>query len=124
MFPTITGSGASVFVIERSACVLTEVVAVAELFPGVGSVVAVVAVAVLEMTEPLATFAFTCAMTVNVADAPAASVLFVAVNVPVPPTDGVVSVNAGPPVCVAAGSASLSDTVCALLAPLFVSEIV
>ena len=36
--PTVTGSTASVFVIERSAWELSVSVSVAELFPGVGSV--------------------------------------------------------------------------------------
>ncbi len=62
--------------------------------------------------------------------APAARVAAVAVNVPVPPTAGVVSVNAGPLVCIAetkvvfAGTKSDSDTLCASLAPLLDTVIV
>src|SRR5262245_59680563 len=126
----MTGSGESVLVTERSACVSTVVVAVAESFPGVGSVVVVVADAVFVIVDPSSTLALTLTTSVNVAVAPAASVAMLPLNVPVPPTGGLVRVNAGPLVCVAdtnvvlAGIASLSATFCASLAPLLVTVIV
>ena len=54
--PAITGSGESVFTTERSACVLTVVIAVPVLFAGVGSAVVLAAVAELVMVAPLAVF--------------------------------------------------------------------
>src|SRR5436309_626449 len=113
--PALTGSGESVLVTARSAAVLTVVVAVALLFAGTGSTVVDVTLAVLEMVPVAAALTFTTS--VNVAEAPDANVAMFAVAVPVPPTAGVVSVKAGPEVCiietnvVPAGTASASETV-------------
>src|SRR4029077_17523964 len=57
--PAFTGSGAPLFVTERSARAMTPVVAVAELFPGHGSNVSLVAVAVLLSVVPSGVLAFT-----------------------------------------------------------------
>src|SRR5438128_126398 len=123
--PALTGSGESLLVTARSAAVLTVVMAVALLFAGTGSTVVDVTLAVLEMVPVAAALTFTTS--VNVADAPAANVAMFAVAVPVPPTAGVVSVNAGPEVCimetkvVLAGMVSLSETVDATAGPPFVN---
>src|SRR5690348_7620845 len=85
---TQTGSGESVFVTAKSACAITVVVAVAELLPGVGSVVAVVAVAVLVSIVLCGVLALTLTTMVKTAVSPAATVAFVNVTVPVPPTAG------------------------------------
>jgi len=101
------------------------VVAVEVLFGGFASVVADVTLAVLVIVPLAAALTFTT--NVNVAVAPDANVAMFAVTVPVPPTAGVVSVNAGPEVCIIetkvvfAGTASVSETACASLGPLFVS---
>src|SRR2546423_12788529 len=98
--PGWTGSGASDLVTERSAVVvvdaLTSVVAVALLFLGFFSQVSLEMVTVLLITVPSGVSALTLTTSVNVALAPAANVARVAVTVPVPPTGGVVRVNAGP----------------------------
>src|SRR5438093_7181500 len=121
--PALTGSGVSLFATATSA-VLTVVCAVAELFAGFESAVVDVTFAVLVMVPVAAALTFTTR--VNVAEAPAAKLAMFAVAVPVPPTAGVVSVNAGPEVCIIdtnvvfAGMASLSETVDAAAGPLFV----
>src|SRR2546430_6799399 len=99
--PGWTGSGASDLVTERSAVVvvvdaLTSVVAVALLFLGFFSQGSLEMVTVLLITVPSGVSALTLTTSVNVALAPAANVARVAVTVPVPPTGGVVRVNAGP----------------------------
>ena len=97
------------------------------LFAGVGSVVLDDAEAVFVIVVPFAIFAPTLKTSVNVADAPLASVPIVQLTDPVPPTDGFVHVKAGPVFCVSetnvvpAGSVSLSVTLCASLGPLFVT---
>src|SRR2546423_3819101 len=87
--------GERCLLIARSALVWTVVVAVAELLPGVGSVVAFVSVAVLLMIVPLAVPAVTFTTTVKILEALAASVGLVNVNVPVPPA-GTASVRDQP----------------------------
>jgi len=127
--PARTGSGVSDFVIDKSAVVTTAVVSVSLLLPGVASV-GLATVAVLEIVEAAGALELTSTTNVNVAVAPGASVAAVAVNVPVPPTAGFDSVKAGPAVCAAdtnvvfAGTASLSDTLLALLGPLLLTVIV
>src|SRR5438552_2847318 len=106
----------------RSAEVLTVVVAVELLLASVGSVVVVLAVAMLVTVEFLAAPGLTLSTKVKVAVAPAASVAMLAVTVPVLPTPG--AVRSQPPGKVAdtkvavTGMASASDTVWASLGPL------
>src|SRR5205085_10189218 len=76
LLPAITGSGESLLVTAKSTRAMTLVLAVPVLLPGVGSVVALAAVALLLMVEPLATLAFTLTTIVNTAVSPAATVAF------------------------------------------------
>ena len=114
-------------VTDRSAALLTVVVAVALLFPGVGSVVVELTVAVLVIVEPLGVAALTLTTSEKVAVAPAARVAMFAVIVPVPPTAGEVIEEPGPEVCITetkvvfAGVESVRETLCAGLGPLFVN---
>src|SRR5437868_12362608 len=130
LLPAITGSGASDLVTARSAWVLTVVVAVAELLPGVGSLVVVAAVAVLVIVEPLAALALTLTTMVKTAVSPFGTVAFEKTTLPVPPTAGALVDQPLPVVTVAdtnvvlAGSVSPTATVCASLGPLLVSVIV
>src|SRR5262245_18819580 len=94
--PTQDGSGAALLAIARSACAITSVVVVLVLFPGVGSVVVVVAVTVFVRVVLFGVFRLTFTTIVNVAVSPAATVAFVNVIVPVPPTAGVVLVHPFP----------------------------
>src|SRR6266511_4102671 len=126
----MTGSGVSVLVTTRSADASTTVVWVAELLAAFGSVVVVVTVAVLLSVEPLAALGLTWTTRVKVALAPAAKLAAVAVKVPVPPTGGVVRLNAGPLVCIAdtnvvlAGIRSLSVALAAALGPALLTVMV
>src|ERR1051325_2252299 len=95
--PTQDGSGAAAFVIARSACASTSVVVVLVLLPGVGSVVAVVAVTVFVRVVLFGVFRLTFTTMVKVAVSPAATVAFENVIVPVPPTAGAVVVHPFPP---------------------------
>jgi hypothetical protein len=75
LFPTVTGSGLSLFVMLRSARPMTVVDEEAVLFPGTGSPGAVsVTLVVLLMTAPLAVLALTVPVTVIVALEPASMV--------------------------------------------------
>jgi hypothetical protein len=93
----VTGLGVTAFVTDRSALVvlpLTVVLDVAELLPGVGSVVAELTLAVSLMVLPPVAFEGTLAMTLIVAVAPDASALIVSLTaLPL-----LLSVNAGPEV--------------------------
>ena len=115
-------------VTERSARVMTLVVAVAELFPGYGSKVSLVAVAVLLSVVPFGVLALTLTTSLNVAVAPAANTEIVQLTVPVPPAAGVEQLKAGPLVCanetnvVLAGVASVNDALTASFGPKFLSE--
>src|SRR5947208_1193795 len=86
--PAVTGSGVSVLVAARSADAVTVVKAGALLLFGSGSLVVVVAVAVLLIVEPLATLAPTWTTMVKLGVAPAATVGLAKVTMPVPPTAG------------------------------------
>src|SRR4029078_8409540 len=94
------------------------------------SLVAVDTAAVLDRVDPDGVLGFTLTTNVKVAVAPAANVAFVPLKVPVPPTDGFDRLKFGPAVCVAdtnvvlRGTASLSDTCCALLGPNLLTMIV
>ena len=80
------------------------------------------------IVDPSGRSPFTRTTSVNRAVAPASSVARVALKVPVPPTGGVLSVNAGPEVWVAltkvvpAGTASLRETDSAASGPSFLSS--
>src|SRR5262249_27630202 len=82
------------------------------------------------IVDPDSALELTWTTNVKLAPALAASVALLAVNVPVPPTAGGESVNAGPEVCVAdtnvvlAGIASVRLTLWASLGPELVSVIV
>src|SRR5438105_990590 len=110
--PAFTGSGAPLLVTERSARALTLVVAVAELFPGHGSNVSLVAVAVLLSVVPFRVLALTLTTSLNVASAPAPKLAvaptpkieIVQLIAPLPPTIGVTQVHA-------AGEASETNVV-------------
>ena len=133
MPPGATVLEPAVFEIDRSAVVgatvVTVVVAVLLLFPGVGSVVALVTVAVFVTEAPL-NVGSTRTTRLKVAVAPLIRVSRLQVTVPVAPTAGEEHVNAGPPVCanetnvVLAGTASDSATFCASAEPLLVTVIV
>src|SRR5690242_3919224 len=118
------GSGEAVFVMAMSALTCTAVVAVAVLLAGVGSVVALPAVAELVMVVPFAVFELTLTTIVKTDEPPATSEGFVNISVPVPPT-AVLSVRAQPAGVVVdtkvvlAGIASFSVTDWASLGPLF-----
>src|SRR5438309_407498 len=96
LLPAVTGSTSSALVAERSAAVLTSVFSVSLLFPGQGSLVELATVTVFLIVVPLAVFAFTFTTSVNVAVLPEASVAVLQLTVPVPPTDGLLQVKAGP----------------------------
>ena len=113
-----------------SACVEMDVVAVAVLLRRLISVVTVETAAVLLMVSPLVVLDSDCTTTVKLAEAPEASVAMVPLMVPVPPTAGLVMVNAGPEVCesetnvVLAGMMSDNKTVCASLGPVLATVMV
>src|SRR5690349_15452699 len=117
LLPAITGSGESLLVTARSAWVCTVVVAVPVLLPGVGSVVAVAATALLLMVAPLAVLALTWTTMVKTAVSPAATVALEKTTVPVPPTAGAEVDQPVPVVTIAetnvvlAGTASVTVTV-------------
>src|SRR5260221_274835 len=102
-----------------------EVEAVALLLAGLGSVVAELALAVLEIVAPPLPGP-ACTTSVKAAEPAAASEARLQLTVPPAPAAGVVQVNVGPDVCandtnvVPAGSASLNAVACAALGPLFV----
>src|SRR5437870_1041070 len=121
-----------------AACTFTTSVSVADapaptvavLSAPFGSAVAEVTVATLVITDTMGVDALTFTTRENVAVAPDANVAMVAVTVPVPPTAGVVSENAGPAVCIIetnvvfAGIASVNETLDAGSGPALVSVIV
>src|SRR6185295_8549206 len=130
LVPVNAGSGVSVLVTARSALVATVVVAVAVLLAEFRSVVVLAAVALLLIVAPFAVLAFTLTTIVNTADSPATTVALEKTTLPVPPTAGVVGVHPIPVVTVAdtnvvfAGTASVTVTIWASLAPAFVKLMV
>lgn len=116
-------------VTDRSALLETVVVVVPVLLFGLGSLVVVLTVAELVNTVLFGVLAFTFTTRVNCALAPVASVVAVAVTVPVPPT-GTTSVRVQPPGTVKdtnvvpAGKVSEKLRPLASLGPLFVAVIV
>src|ERR1041384_2623301 len=125
LLPALTGSGESLLVTAKSALVCTVVIAVPVLLPGVGSVVALLAVALLLITVPLAVDAGTLTTIVNTADSPAATVAFEKTIGP-----AVFTAHPMPVVTTAdtsevpAGTASLTVTVCASDGPALLKLIV
>src|SRR5438128_2593100 len=115
-----------VLVTARSARACTVVRAVELLLVALGSVVLLLVVAVLLSTVPSATLALTRAVTLNVAEAPAARVLINSLNWPLPTAGEKV----GPDVWLSdtkvspAGRVSPMITPWASLEPLLVSVIV
>src|SRR5882724_5324724 len=126
LLPAFTGSGASLLVTDRSALVLTVVVAVPVLLPLLGSVVDAAATPLFVMVEPPATFELTFTTTVKTAVSPLATLALEKTILPVPPTAGAETLQPDPVVTTAetkvalAGTASVTVTVCASLGPLFV----
>src|SRR5688500_10468439 len=93
LLPALTGSGLSVFVIARSALVFTVVVAVAELLPGVRSVVVLETAAVLLIVVAAAVLALTLTTIVKIDLAPFAKLGLLQLMVPMPPADGLVQLQ-------------------------------
>src|SRR5687768_2003182 len=123
LFPANTGSGVSVLVTARSAEALTVVVEVPVLLAGLGSVVALAPTALLVIVVPAAVLELTFTTIVNVAVSPGSTVPFENTTFPVPPTGGALMLQPLPVVTIAdtnvvfAGTASVTDTVCASLGP-------
>src|SRR5436190_622241 len=117
LFPDANVAG-PLFVTTRSAEVEMVDIADAELFPGVGSGVVLLTLAVFVIVEPLASLARTLSARLNVAVAALAKFAIVHVIAPVPPAAGVVQLNVGPALCVSdandvpTGTLSVSVTVC------------
>jgi hypothetical protein len=132
LLPALTGSGASLFVIVRSAVATaaTVVVVVALLFVVFVSKSVVLAVAVLVMTVDGGVAAATCTTIWNVAEPAGPRSAAVQVIVPAPPTAGFEQENGVPAVCefdtnvVFGGTASVSETLFAPAVPLFITAIV
>src|SRR5262249_25243858 len=130
LLPASTGSGESDLVTARSAIALTVVVAVPVLLAGVGSVVALPAVALLDSVAPFGVAELTCTTIVNTAVSPAATVALENTTLPVPPTAGALRLHPTPVVTTAdtnevlAGTASVTVTDCASLGPLLTKLIV
>src|SRR5713101_1263172 len=89
LFPAMTGSGLSAFVIERSALVPTAMLELALLFPGLGSAVVAPTVAVSLMRVPTGVLVLTLTVNTKVPLTPLFKVAMVQVMAPVPPTAGV-----------------------------------
>src|SRR5258706_8447342 len=125
LLPALTGSGESLLVTARSARVCTVVIAIPVLLPGVGSGVALLAVALLLIIVPFAVDAGMLTTIVNTADSPAMTVPFEKTIGP-----AVFTAQPAPVVTIAdtsvvpAGTASLTMTVCASLGPAFAKLIV
>jgi hypothetical protein len=123
--PATTGPAVLVFVTVTSAFCVTTLAAEALLV-----LVAEVTVAVLVIVVEAGVPGDTRTTTVKDAESPKGSVAIVPLIVPVPPTVGLVKLNAGPEVCasetklVSAGRGSVSATAWASLGPVFKSEIV
>lgn len=116
--PGLTGSGESVLLTARSACLLTVVMAVPVLLLLFGSAVVALATALLVITEAAAALELTLTTNVKVAVSPAATVALEKTTLPVPPTDGGLGIDHPEPVAIAAeknvvpvGTASATVTV-------------
>ena len=124
MFDPASTGPLPVLPIDRSACAVTVVVVVDELLIGLGSAVGELTVAVL-LIDPPGVAGLTCTTSVKFEVDPAATLALSAVTGPVAPTAGVVAAQPAGAVndtnVVFGGRTSLSDTVAALLGPLFVT---
>src|SRR5580765_7692497 len=89
LLPAMTGSGLSALVIERSALVPTAMLELALLFPGLGSAVTALTVAVSLIRVPNGVLLFTLTVTTNVALTPLFTVAMLHVMAPFAPTAGV-----------------------------------
>src|SRR5882757_325484 len=89
LFPAITGSGLSTFVIDKSALVPTAILELALLLPGLGSPVTAPTVTVSLIRVPSGVLVFTLTVTTKVALTPLFKVPIVHVIAPVAPTAGV-----------------------------------
>src|SRR5215831_1318846 len=123
LFPAVTGSGAPTLVTLRSACPVapTAIFTVAVLSPGTVSRVAVVTVAVSVMIVPVGVPAVTFTTNWKLVVVFGARVVMLQLRLPVPPTGGSEQVHVPGVVAetkvVLAGTASVNDTVAALLGP-------
>ena len=130
MLPAKMGPMGPTLVTTISDCVEMDVEAVAVLLRRLLSVETVETEAVLLMVPPLGVLDSDRTTTVKFAEAPEARVAMVPLMVPVPPTRGLVMVNAGPEVCesetnvVLAGMMSDNRTVCASLGPVLATVMV
>src|SRR5882757_6796292 len=88
-----------VLITERSADVATVAVLLAVLLAPLESEVVVETLAVLLRDEPFASLELAFTTIWKAALAPGARVAMLPVTVPVPPTDGVMTVNVGPLFC-------------------------
>src|SRR5205807_46607 len=98
-FPAVAVAGPA-FVMERSAAVATAVLTDAELLAALGSFDVVLTLAVSVRVEPSGALLARWSTISNTAVTPAGKLAIVAVVVPVPPTPGLVTPNAGPESCV------------------------
>ena len=129
MFPAITGFGAFVLVIERSAVVAkpTVVWTVAELLVKTGSDVPAVTLSISVITVPAATPVFTATATVKVVAAAFGTSGLVQEIAPVPPIAGATHVHLEPLgtfkdwKVVFAGTVSLKTALSESIGPLFVT---
>jgi hypothetical protein len=127
VLPARTGFGVPVIVTARSACpvVATTTVAIATLFEGFGSVVVAETVAISVIVIPEAVKAFTFTTTVNLVDAPTASVGIVhEITPPVHVQPDVPEVAATETKVVFVGTVSVKATLLAAAGPLFVTTTV
>jgi hypothetical protein len=120
----ITGFGALVLAMARSARATTRVIAVPVLLAVLGSVVLDVAVALFVRKVPSGKSWATCTTMVKLAASPLATVAFEMVTVPVEPTAGIETGQPGGAVAetnvVPGGRGSAMVTAWASLGPLFV----
>src|SRR5438128_626661 len=129
-WPTSTGLGLPVLLVMlTSAWVLTVVMAVPELLPALGSMVAVAAVAVFVIVVPPAVLEATLTTTVKESISPLGTGDRAKTSVPVPPgiTTSVRSQPTGKAAetnVVLAGTGSLTVTICALSGPALVKLMV
>ena len=108
--PAVTGPAAVVPIADRSACVCTVVEPEAVLLAGLGSVVALLTLNELVTKVPFAALGDTRTTRMKVVESPESSVAIVPVISPVPPSGGVVTVNAGPETSVTETKVVLAGT--------------
>ena len=125
--PLSTGSGEAVLIMATSACEgeATTVLAVAELLPGIGSLVAEPAVAVMEIVVPGVSDCSAFTTRGKLLTVPEASVVAAQLILPEEPTAGVIQAQPRGTVreikLAVAGMVSLKVSVAAAPGPLFVT---